>query len=130
MTKGGALLIGLAVLGLGAAGYWGFSASGFEGFSAGIAASAALMVLVLLWTGSYLFRALTGGMTYMQQRRDYRQAYDAFTDAELLRRFEALSPQEQAALLADTATGDASDAGRSEARGSDPIGSEASEQQA
>ena len=118
MTKGGALLLGLAVLGLGAVGYWGFSASGFEGFSAGIAASAALMVLVLVWTGSYLFRALTGGMTYMQQRRDYRQAYDAFTDDELMRRFEALSPEEQAALLAETGVSD------------DPIGSEASEQQA
>jgi len=118
MTKGTALLLGLAVLAVGAVGYWGFSVSGFEGFSAGIAASAALMLLVLIWTGSYLFRALTGGMTYMQQRRDYRQAYDAFTDAELLRRFESLSPEEQARLLAE------SDAN------SDPIGSEAPEQQA
>ena len=130
MTKGGALLLGLAVLGLGAAGYWGFSASGFEGFSAGIAASAALMVLVLVWTGSYLFRALTGGMTYMQQRRDYRQAYDAFTDDELMRRFEALSPEEQAALLADTGVSNDPSPGESGTRGSDPIGSEASEQQA
>ena len=125
MTKGGALLLGLAVLGLGAAGYAAFAATGFEGFSAGIAASALLMVVVLLWTGSYLFRALTGGMTYMQQRRDYRRAYDAFTDAELMRRFEALSPEEQARLLAETGAADDSQAGRS-----DPIGSEASEQQA
>ncbi|MBM5804005.1 MAG: DUF3007 family protein [Cyanobacteria bacterium K_DeepCast_35m_m2_155] len=117
MTKGQALLIGLAVLGLGAAGYGVFAATGFEGFSAGIAASAVLMLVVLVWTGSYLFRALTGGMTYMQQRRDYRQAYDAFTDAELMRRFESLSPEEQAALLAETGT-------------AEPIGSEASEQQA
>jgi len=117
MTKGQALLIGLAVLGLGAAGYGVFASTGFEGFSAGIAASAVLMLVVLVWTGSYLFRALTGGMTYMQQRRDYRQAYDAFTDAELMRRFESLSPEEQAALLAETGT-------------AEPIGSEASEQQA
>ena len=120
MTKGQALLIGLAVLGLGAAGYAGFQASGFEGFSAGIAASALLMVVVVVWTGSYLLRALTGGMTYMQQRRSYREAYDAYTDAELMRRFEALSPAEQARLLADTGTGGEGD----------PIGSEASEQQA
>jgi hypothetical protein len=83
------------------------------------------MVVVVLWTGSYLFRAVTGRMTYMQQRRDYRQAYDAFTDAELLRRFEALSPEEQARLLAETATESASPSGES-----DPIGSGASEQQA
>jgi hypothetical protein len=125
MTKGGALLLGLAVLGLGAAGYAAFASTGFEEFSAGIAASAVLMVVVVLWTGSYLFRAVTGRMTYMQQRRDYRQAYDAFTDAELLRRFEALSPEEQARLLAETATESASPSGES-----DPIGSGASEQQA
>jgi hypothetical protein len=113
----------VAVLALGAAGYGAFMATGFEGFSAGIAASAVLMLLVLVWTGSYLFRALTGSMTYMQQRRVYRQAYDAYTDAELLKRFEALSPVEQARLLAET--GSASEPGPS-----DPIGSQASEQQA
>ncbi|NDC34014.1 MAG: DUF3007 family protein [Synechococcaceae bacterium WB9_2_112] len=125
MTKGGALLLGLAVLGLGAAGYAAFAATGFEGFSAGIAASAVLMLVVVLWTGSYLFRAVTGRMTYMQQRRDYRQAYDAFTDAELLRRFESLSPEEQARLLAETGAGSSDQSGES-----DPIGSGASEQQA
>ncbi|MFZ9621318.1 MAG: DUF3007 family protein, partial [Prochlorococcaceae cyanobacterium] len=52
MTKGQALLIGLAVLGLGAAGYGVFASTGFEGFSAGIAASAVLMLVVLVWTGS------------------------------------------------------------------------------
>jgi hypothetical protein len=124
MTKGQALLIGLAVLGLGAAGYGAFAATGFEGFSAGIAASAVLMLVVVLWTGSYLFR------TYMQQRRTYRQAYDAYTDAELLKRFEALSPEEQARLLAETGAEVESDASIDKDRGSDPIGSQASEQQA
>jgi Protein of unknown function (DUF3007) len=123
MTKGQSLLLGVAVLALGAAGYGAFAATGFEGFSAGIAASAVLMLLVLVWTGSYLFRALTGSMTYMQQRRVYREAYDAYTDAELLKRFEALSPEEQARLLAET--GAAGEPGLS-----DPIGSGAPEQRA
>lgn len=123
MTKGQSLLLGLAVLALGAAGYGAFAATGFEGFSAGIAASAVLMLLVLVWTGSYLFRAVTGSMTYMQQRRDYRQAYDAYTDAELLKRFEALSPDEQAKLLAENGVD-------SESGVPDPIGSDASEQRA
>jgi hypothetical protein len=123
MTKGQSLLLGLAVLALGAAGYGAFAATGFEGFSAGIAASAVLMVLVVVWTGSYLFRAVTGSMTYMQQRRDYREAYDAYTDAELLKRFEALSPEEQARLLAESGA-------VSEPGVPDPIGSDASEQRA
>ena len=99
MTKGQALLLGLGVLGLGALGYGLFAAGGLEGFSAGIAASALLMLLVLVWTASYLVRAISGNMTYMQQRRDYRSAYDALTSEQLQARFDALSPEEQERLL-------------------------------
>ena len=103
MTKGQSLLLGLAVLGLGALGYGLFQAGGLEGFNAGIAASALLMVLVLGWTASYLLRAVTGNMTYMQQRRTYRSAYDAHTNEVLERKFAALSPEEQQRLLEQTA---------------------------
>jgi hypothetical protein len=99
MTRGQALLIGLVVLGLGAGGYALFQASGLEGFSAGIAASAVLTLIVLGWTASYLLRVVTGNMTYMQQRRSYRAAYDEQTTAELERKFDALSPEEQETLL-------------------------------
>ena len=99
MTKGQSLLLGLAVLGFGALGYGLFQAGGLEGFNAGIAASALLMVLVLSWTASYLLRAVTGNMTYMQQRRTYRSAYDAHTTEVLQRKFDALSPEEQQQLL-------------------------------
>jgi hypothetical protein len=103
VTKGQSLLLGLAVLGLGALGYGLFQASGVEGFSAGIAASSLLMVLVLGWTASYLLRAVTGNMTYMQQRRSYRSAYDAHTTEVLQRKFDALSPEEQEQLLQQAA---------------------------
>ena len=101
MTRGAVLLAGLAVFGLGGGGYLLFQWGGFDGFSPGIAASALLMVIVLVWTGSYLFRVVSGQMTYMEQRRRYRAAYDAATDAELQARFEALSPEEQRRLLAE-----------------------------
>jgi hypothetical protein len=101
VTRGAVLLAGLAVFGLGGAGYAAFRLGGFGGFSPGIAASALLMVVVLGWTGSYLFRVVSGRMTYMEQRRRYRAAYDAATDAELQARFEALSPEEQRRLLAE-----------------------------
>jgi hypothetical protein len=107
MTKGQALLLALAVLAVGAGGYAVFQAIGLEGFSPGIAASALLMVLVLGWTASYLLRALGGNMTYMQQRRTYRQAYDALTTEQLERRFAALSPEEQEQLLRDNGLIDA-----------------------
>lgn len=101
ITRGKALLVGLVIFGLGGLGYWGFQAAGLEGFSAGIAAQAVLVAVVLIWTGSYLFRVVTGNMTYMEQRRRYRSAYDAATDEELQKRFDALSPDEQEKLLRD-----------------------------
>lgn len=99
MTRFQVLLIGFVVLGLGAVGYSAFTAAGFEGASAGIAAEAILIVVVIVWTASYLLRVVSGRMTFMEQRRRYRQAYDRFTDAELQARFDALSEDEQQALL-------------------------------
>ena len=105
MTRGQALLVGLGVLALGGVGWWGFQASGLEGFTPGLAASALLTVLVLAWTASYLLRVVSGRMTYMEQRRQYRASYDARTDAELLARFDALSPEEQGQLLREVGQG-------------------------
>jgi hypothetical protein len=101
LTRGQALLVGLGVLALGGIGWWGFQAGGLEGFTPGLAASALLTLVVIGWTGSYLFRVVSGKMTYMEQRRRYRTSYDARTDAELLARFEALSPKEREQLLRD-----------------------------
>ena len=101
MTRGQALLLGFALLGLGAAGYGVFRVSGLEGFSPGIAASALVLLLVLGWTGTYLARVVTGRMTFSEQRRIYRKTYDALTTAELQARFDALPVDEQARLLAE-----------------------------
>jgi Protein of unknown function (DUF3007) len=105
ISRGTALLAGAAVFVVGGLGYWGFQAAGLEGFSAGIAAQALLVAIVLVWTGSYLFRVVSGNMTYMEQRRRYRSAYDAATEAELQKRFDALSPAEQEALLREIGQG-------------------------
>lgn len=99
MTRGKVLLIGLAVLLLGGVGYVGFDAAGLEGFSAGIAAQAVLVMIVVIWTSSYLFRVVTGQMTYMEQRRRYREVYDEQETQDLEARFEAMSADEQQALL-------------------------------
>jgi hypothetical protein len=101
VTRGQALLLGFALLGLGAAGYGVFRVSGLEGFSPGIAASALVLLLVLGWTGTYLARVVTGRMTFSEQRRIYRKTYDALTTAELQARFDALPADEQARLLAE-----------------------------
>jgi hypothetical protein len=110
ISRGTALLAGAGVFVIGGLGYWGFQAAGLEGFSAGIAAQALLVAVVLIWTGSYLFRVVSGNMTYMEQRRRYRSAYDAATEAELQKRFDALSPAEQEALLREIGQGSGGDA--------------------
>ncbi len=99
MTRGKVLLIGLIVLLLGGAGYVGFDALGLKGFSAGIAAQSLLVLIVVVWTGSYLFRVVTGKMTYMEQRRRYREVYDEQEADDLQKKFDALSPEQQQALL-------------------------------
>jgi hypothetical protein len=102
VTRAQAIFLGLGVFALGGIGYVLFQSNGLEGFSAGIATSAVLTVLVLGWTSTYLFRALTGNMTYMQQRRSYREAYDTLTNEQLQAKFDALSPDEQERLLRET----------------------------
>lgn len=105
MTRAGVLKLGLGLLATGGLGYWLFEALGLEGFSAGIAAEALLVVVVVVWTSSYLFRVVTGRMTYMQQRRRYRSEYDQLTAQQLQERFDALSPEEQEALMASISEG-------------------------
>ena len=99
LTRGKVLLIGLIVLLLGGVGYVGFDALGLKGFSAGIAAQSLLVLIVVVWTGSYLFRVVSGQMTYMEQRRRYREVYDEQEAEDLQKRFDALPPEEQQALL-------------------------------
>ena len=99
MTRAKVVLIGLIVLALGGVAYVGFEAVGVQGFSAGIAAQSLLVLIVVAWTGSYLFRVVTGQMTFMEQRRRYREVYDSKEREELEARFDALPEEEQQALL-------------------------------
>ncbi|QEY32065.1 DUF3007 family protein [Synechococcus sp. RSCCF101] len=115
MTRGRALLLGLAVFLLGAAGYGLFQRVGLEAAQAGIAAQAMLVLIVLGWTGTYLVRVVSGRMTFMEQRRRYRAGYDAATDDALMRRFEELSPEQQRELLEEV--GQVDDADRAESAG-------------
>ena len=110
MTRAGVLKLGFGLLLAGGLGYWLFEALGLEGFSAGIAAEALLVVVVLVWTSSYLFRVVTGRMTYMQQRRRYRSGYDELTAQQLQERFDAMTPEQQQALMASIAEEESSQA--------------------
>ena len=99
MTRAKVLQLGLLVLSLGAIGFLGFRFIGFDEASAGIAAEAVLISLILIWTGSYIFRVVTGKMTFSEQRKRYREAYDSLAVSDIQSRFDSMSEEDQTKLI-------------------------------
>jgi hypothetical protein len=65
-----------------------FKVAGVEGANAGIWSQAVFLLGLLGWVSTYLFRAATQNMSYMQQRKDYDEAVmqkrlDQMTEEEL-----------------------------------------------
>jgi len=54
---------------------------------------------VLVWISSYLLRVLNGNMTFMEQRKRYRQLYEKKFTEKLEKKFESLSNDDQKKLL-------------------------------
>ena len=44
---------------------------------------AILILIIFAWTASYLFRVFSGNMTFMEQRKRYREAYEKLTDEKI-----------------------------------------------
>ena len=99
MTRAKVFQIGFVVFILGGLGYEAFQILGFESISAGIAAQSVLILIVLGWTASYLFRVFSGNMTFMEQRKRYRDAYEKLTDEKIMEKFEAMTEEEKIKLL-------------------------------
>ena len=99
MTRAKVFQIGLIAFLLGGLGYEVFQLFGLESVSAGIAAQSILVLLVFAWTASYLFRVFSGNMTFMEQRKRYRQAYEKLTDEKIMEKFEAMTDEEKNELL-------------------------------
>ena len=99
LTRANVIQLGLVVFLIGAILYGGFRFFGFDSASAGISAEALLILVVFAWTGSYLLRVVTGKMTFIEQRKRYREAYEQLTSVELKKRFDLMSEQEQKRLI-------------------------------
>ena len=99
MTRAKVFQIGLIIFVLGGLGYEVFQLLGLESISAGIAAQSILILIVLAWTASYLFRVFSGNMTFMEQRKRYRKAYEKLTDEKIRAKFEAMTDDEKIELL-------------------------------
>ena len=99
LTRAKVFQIGLIVFVLGGLGYEVFQLFGFESIPAGIATQLILILIIFAWTASYLFRVFTGNMTFMEQRKRYREAYEKLTDKKIREKFEAMTEEEKIELL-------------------------------
>jgi len=99
LTRAQVFQIGLIVFVLGGLGYEVFKLLGFESISAGIAAQSILILNIIAWTASYLVRVFSGNMTFMEQRKRYREAYEKLTDDKIREKFEAMTDEEKIELL-------------------------------
>ncbi|MDJ0660550.1 MAG: DUF3007 family protein [Crocosphaera sp.] len=81
------IAISLGIFAAGGIIYFLFQAIGFDGLSAGVWSQALLVIVVLGWTLTYLFRVANKDMTYNQQLKDYE-------DAVLQKRLEEMTPEE------------------------------------
>ncbi len=99
MTRAKVIQLGLIVLLLGGLGYLGFRLYGLDELSAGIGAQVLLVLVICTWTGSYFFRVFTGTMTFNEQRKRYRKAYDQILERKLEEKFNSMSEEEKINLI-------------------------------
>ena len=74
---------------------------GLSEISTGSISNIILITIVLVWVSSYLLRVINGNMTFMEQRKRYRQVYEKKFTEKLEKKFESLSNDEQKKLLED-----------------------------
>jgi hypothetical protein len=89
-----AIGIGLGVFAAGGVLYLLFQFAGFDPTNAGLWTQLLLILGLLGWVATYLFRAVTQNMTYNQQLKDYEEAV-------LQKRLEELTPEELEKLQAE-----------------------------
>ncbi|MEO1147922.1 MAG: DUF3007 family protein [Cyanobacteria bacterium J06638_22] len=94
MRRIDALGIGFGVFVAGGLVYLLFQFVGVDTINAGIWTQLLLVVALVGWTATYLFRVVTHNMTYHQQLQDYE-------DAVLQKRLDEMSPEELAQLQAE-----------------------------
>ncbi|MBE9115291.1 DUF3007 family protein [Lusitaniella coriacea LEGE 07157] len=86
--------IGLGIFLAGGAAYLLLQIAGLDGVTAGIWSQALLVVGLLGWVATYLFRVSTKNMTYNQQVKDYE-------DAVMQKRLDEMTPEEIEKLQAE-----------------------------
>ena len=101
MTKGKVIQIGLFISLIGLISYKFVPKIGIDNFTATTISSCILILIVITWVTSYVYRVLNGKMTFMEQRKRYRKEYEKVVNDKLETKFNTLSKEEQQKLLED-----------------------------
>ena len=101
MTKGKVIQIGLFISLTGLISYKFAPQIGIDNFTATTLSSCILLLIVISWVTSYVYRVVNGKMTFMEQRKRYRKEYEKVVNDKLETKFNSLSKEEQQKLMED-----------------------------
>ena len=101
MTKGKVIQIGIFVSLIGLISYKFAPQIGIDNFTASTISSCILILIVVGWVSSYVYRVVSGKMTFMEQRKRYRKEYEKVVSDKLETKFNSLSKEEQEKLMED-----------------------------
>jgi len=101
LTKGKVIQIGILVSLIGLISYEFAPQIGIDNFTATTISSCILILIVITWVTSYVYRVVNGKMTFMEQRKRYRKEYEKVVNDKLENKFNELSKEEQEKLMKD-----------------------------
>ena len=101
MTKGKVIQIGLFISLTGLISYKFAPQIGIDNFTATTLSSCILILIVITWVTSYVYRVVNGKMTFMEQRKRYRKEYEKVVNDKLETKFNSLTKEEQQKLMED-----------------------------
>ena len=99
MTKGKVVQIGIFFSLIGLICYELAPQIGIDNFTASTISSCILIIVVFSWVSSYVYRVVSGKMTFMEQRKRYRKEYEKVVNDKLETKFNSLSKAEQKKLI-------------------------------
>ena len=99
MTKAKVLQLGILLTILGLLSYKLTPLLGLNDIKVSAISNLVLIIIVLGWVLTYLYRVVTGKMTFMEQRKRYRKEYEKVINEKLITKFENMSEDDQKKLL-------------------------------
>lgn len=99
MTKAKVLQLGILLTILGLLSYKLTPLLGLNDIKVSAISNLVLIIIVLGWVLTYLYRVVSGKMTFMEQRKRYRKEYEKVINEKLITKFENMSEDDQKKLL-------------------------------